>query len=86
MSAHHPFDVPAEASVRRTGGRGPLVSRVSWQHPDGSTVTWESRKARKRGFIEVVREGVVERIMARPAVAIRRRAARTGSRPRGASM
>lgn len=73
MSVHHPFEVPAEASVRQTGGRGALVSRVSWDHPDGSTVTWESRKARKRGFIEEVRDGVVHRIMARPAVAVRLR-------------
>ncbi len=65
------FDVPPGAQPAEAGGRGPFVSRVRWQHPDGSTATWESRTARKRGFIEVVRDGIVERIRARPAVAIR---------------
>lgn len=72
-NAHHPFDIPAEATVRQTGGRGSLISQVRWEHPDGSTAVWESRKARKRGFIEVIRDGVVERIGARPAVATRLR-------------
>jgi hypothetical protein len=49
------------------------VSRVQWQHADGSTATWESRLARKRGFIEVVQDGIVKRIIARPAVAVRLR-------------
>ena len=65
------FTVPDEAEVQATGGRGSFVSRVQWQHPDGSTATWESRQARKRGFIQVLRDGVVERIRARPAHAIR---------------
>jgi hypothetical protein len=64
------FDVPDDAGTT-TGGRGALISRVQWTHPDGATATWESRKARKRGFIEVLRDGVIERIRARPAVAIR---------------
>ena len=49
----------------------PLVSRVQWEQPDGSTATWESRQARKRGFIEIVRDGVVQRIRVRPAHAVR---------------
>jgi hypothetical protein len=65
------FQVPEGAQPEAAGGRGQFVSRVRWQHPDGSTVTWESRTARKRGFIEVLRDGIVERIRARPAVAIR---------------
>jgi hypothetical protein len=65
------FTVPDDAQVQQTGGRGSFVSKVQWQHPDGSTATWESRRARKRGFIEVLRDGVVERIRARPAHAIR---------------
>jgi hypothetical protein len=73
MSPQDTFELPSDARVQRTGGRGSLVSRVQWQHADGSTATWESRLARKRGFIEVVRDGVVERIMARPAVAVRLR-------------
>ena len=65
------FTVPDDARVQQTGGRGSFVSRVEWQHPDGSTATWQSRQARKRGFIEVLRDGVVQRIRARPAHAIR---------------
>lgn len=65
------FAVRGGAPGQRTGGRGPFVSRVQWQQADGSTTTWESRQARKRGFIEVLRDGVVERIRARPAHAIR---------------
>ncbi len=67
------FEVPASAQVRQIGGRGPLISRLRWEHPDGSTVTWDSRQARKRGFVEVLRDGIVHRIMARPAVAVRLR-------------
>ncbi|MGE3289403.1 MAG: hypothetical protein AB7J32_25355 [Pseudonocardia sp.] len=73
MSQWDVFELPPEARLQRTGGRGPLISREQWQHPDGSIATWESRLARKRGFIEVVRDGIVERIMARPAVAVRLR-------------
>ena len=65
------FRVPSTARPVRTGGRGPFVSRVQWQHPDGSTATWESRTARKGGFVEVLRDGIVEHIRSRPAVAIR---------------
>jgi len=71
VTAARVFDVPDGAGAQTTGGAGPLVSRVQWTHPDGSTATWESRTARKRGFIEVLRDGVVERIRARPAVAVR---------------
>ncbi len=73
MSAHDLFEVPSEARLRPTGERWPLISRLSWDHPDGSTAVWDSRQARKRGFIEVVRDGIVERISARPAVAVRLR-------------
>ncbi len=73
MNVHHAFEVPDDAQVRTTGGRGSLISQVRWEHPDGSTVTWDSRQARKRGFVEVLRNGIVERIMARPALAVRLR-------------
>jgi len=46
---------------------------MQWRHADGSTATWESRPARKRGVIEVTRDGVVTRVRARPAVAVRLR-------------
>lgn len=67
------FELPRDARVRDTAGPGSLLSRVEWEHADGSTATWESRPARKRGFVEVVREGTVTRIFARPAVAVRLR-------------
>jgi len=73
VSLQDAFELPPDARVQQTGGGGSLVSRVRWQHADGSTATWESRLARKRGFIEVVRDGIVMRIMARPAVAVRLR-------------
>jgi hypothetical protein len=73
VTAQLGFEVPADAQVRQTGGRGPLISRVRWEHPDGTSATWESRQVRKRGFIEVVRDGIVQRITARPAVAVRLR-------------
>lgn len=73
MSPQDTFEFPSDARVQHTGGRGSLVSRMQWQHADGSTATWESRLARKRGVIEVVRDGIVKRIMARPAVAVRLR-------------
>lgn len=73
MPTQDVFEVPAQAQVRETGGRGSLITRVRWEHLDGSAATWESRQARKRGFIELVRDGVTERILARPAVAVRLR-------------
>ena len=65
------FEVPDSAELREARGGGPFVSRLQWRAPDGSTATWESRQARKRGYIEVLADGVVRRIRARPAVAVR---------------
>lgn len=65
------FQAPDGTTARSTGGGWTLVSRVQWEQPDGSTGTWESRQARKRGFIEIVRDGVAERIRVRPAHAVR---------------
>ncbi len=65
------FRVPPDAKVSAVGGRWTFVSRVEWAHPDGAVGTWESRQARKRGFIQVLRDGVLERIRVRPAHAIR---------------
>lgn len=73
MSARDSFQLPPDARVQGTGGRGSLVSRVQWQSADGSTATWESRLARKLGIVEVVRDGVADRIVARPALAVRLR-------------
>jgi hypothetical protein len=73
VSLRDAFELPSDARAPRTSGRGSLVSRVQWHQPDGSTATWESRLARKRGFIEVVHDGVAKRITARPAVAVRLR-------------
>ncbi len=65
------FRVPRDAEVKAAGGRWSFVSRVEWTHPDGSVGTWDSRQARKRGFIEVLRAGVLERIRVRPGHAVR---------------
>ena len=65
------FRAPDGTAPRSTGGGWSLVSRVQWEQTDGSTGTWESRQARKRGFIEIVRDGVAERIRVRPAHAVR---------------
>ena len=60
MSLRDAFELPSDAHAQHTGGRGSLVSRLQWHYPDGSTATWESRNARKRGFIEVLRDGIVQ--------------------------
>jgi hypothetical protein len=65
------FEVPDQDEVQSVGGRGPFVSSVQWRRPDGGTATWDSRNARKRGYIEVLVGGVVHRIRTRPATAIR---------------
>ena len=65
------FDVPSGSQVQSTGGSGPFVSRVQWQDEKGATTTWESRRARREGYIETFVGGVVRRIRVRPAVAIR---------------
>jgi hypothetical protein len=65
------FRVPTDATVSKVGGRWTFVSRVEWAHPDGTVGTWDSRQARKGGFIQVLRDGVLERIRVRPAHAIR---------------
>jgi len=65
------FEVPAQDEVQSVGGRGPFVSSVQWRRPNGGTATWDSRNARKRGYIEVLVDGVVHRIRTRPATAIR---------------
>jgi hypothetical protein len=65
------FTLPEGAEVAQVGGRGPFVSRLRFLHPDGGTVTWDSREARKRGVIEVVRDGVVDFIRTRPTHAVR---------------
>jgi len=65
------FEVPDKGEVQSVRGRGPFVSSVQWRQPDGGTATWDSREARKRGYIEVLVDGVVQRIRTRPATAIR---------------
>ena len=66
------FEVPATGELQSVRGRGPFVSRVEWRRPDGAIATWDSRQARKRGYIEVALDGaVVQRIRTRPATAIR---------------
>jgi hypothetical protein len=65
------FEVPDKGELQSVRGRGPFVSSVQWRRSDGWTATWDSRTARKRGYIEVLVDGVVHRIRTRPATAIR---------------
>ena len=71
VSRRTAFEIPDDDEVQSVGGRGPFVSSVQWRRPDGGTATWDSRNARKRGYIEVLVDGVVHRIRTRPATAIR---------------
>ncbi|MFF4103985.1 hypothetical protein [Streptomyces sp. NPDC001903] len=34
-------------------GAGPFTTRLTWQRPEGATVVWESRPARRRGALSV---------------------------------
>jgi hypothetical protein len=70
-SVDRPFDPPSDALVREARGRGSFVSRIEWQGPDGATGIWQSRLARKGGFVEVVHDGISERIHARRSVVSR---------------
>ncbi|MEU9803684.1 hypothetical protein [Streptomyces sp. NPDC051000] len=38
---------------QRTEGAGPFTTRRTWHRPDGGTVVWESRAARRRGVLSV---------------------------------
>ncbi|MFE2551971.1 hypothetical protein ACFXGI_25955 [Streptomyces sp. NPDC059355] len=38
---------------QRAEGAGPFTTRLTWQRPEGATVVWDSRLARKRGALSV---------------------------------
>ncbi|MFF4583278.1 hypothetical protein ACFY15_33640 [Streptomyces sp. NPDC001373] len=38
---------------RRAEGAGPFTTRLTWHRPEGGTVVWESRVARRRGVLSV---------------------------------
>ncbi|MFE2170579.1 hypothetical protein ACFXB3_36790 [Streptomyces sp. NPDC059447] len=38
---------------QRAEGAGPFTTRVTWHRPEGETVVWESRLARRRGVLAV---------------------------------
>ncbi|MFJ8011313.1 hypothetical protein [Streptomyces sp. NPDC096339] len=38
---------------QRAEGAGPFTTRLTWQRPEGETVVWESRLARRRGALAV---------------------------------
>ncbi|KOU88624.1 NADH-ubiquinone oxidoreductase [Streptomyces sp. XY58] len=38
---------------QRAEGAGPFTTRLTWQRPEGDTVVWESRPARRRGTLAV---------------------------------
>ncbi|MFB7391677.1 hypothetical protein [Streptomyces sp. NPDC056191] len=42
-----------EQPAHRAEGAGPFTTRLTWHHPEGGTVVWESRLARKRGALSV---------------------------------
>ncbi|WP_405426914.1 hypothetical protein [Streptomyces erythrochromogenes] len=42
-----------EAPQQRAEGAGPFTTRLTWQRPEGDTVVWESRPARRRGTLAV---------------------------------
>ena len=70
-AASREFRPPDGAEIQERGGPWRLVTRVRWRSPDGATGTWESRTARRRGYVETVVDGAVHRIFARPALAVR---------------
>lgn len=72
-AARHPdtFRPPGGTPTQPSDARWSFVSRVQWQHPDGAVGTWESRQARKRGYIELAHQGVVRFLTVRPAQAVR---------------
>ncbi|WP_107056881.1 hypothetical protein [Streptomyces sp. NRRL S-378] len=43
------MDMPQQ----RAEGAGPFTTRLTWQRPEGDTVVWESRPARRRGTLAV---------------------------------
>ncbi|MER6781096.1 MULTISPECIES: hypothetical protein [unclassified Streptomyces] len=38
---------------QRAEGAGPFTTRLTWRRPEGATVVWDSRLARKRGALSV---------------------------------
>ncbi|WP_055602897.1 hypothetical protein [Streptomyces aureus] len=42
-----------EPPEHRAEGAGPFTTRLTWHRPEGGTVVWESRPARKRGTLSV---------------------------------
>ncbi|KOU65397.1 NADH-ubiquinone oxidoreductase [Streptomyces sp. IGB124] len=42
-----------EPPQQRAEGAGPFTTRLTWQRPEGDTVVWESRPARRRGTLAV---------------------------------
>ncbi len=42
-----------EPPRQRAEGAGPFTTRLTWQRPEGDTVVWESRSARRRGTLAV---------------------------------
>ncbi|MFJ3928382.1 hypothetical protein [Streptomyces sp. NPDC090022] len=45
--------VQPEQPEQRAEGAGPFTTRLTWQRPEGDTVVWESRPARRRGTLAV---------------------------------
>ena len=65
------FRVPDEAEIQEQRGAYRSSAGCDGASADGATGTWESRVARSRGFVELLVDGVVQRIRTRPAVTVR---------------
>ncbi|MFG2989120.1 hypothetical protein ACGFZK_07435 [Streptomyces sp. NPDC048257] len=58
---------------QRIEGAGPFTTRRTWKHPEGETVVWDSRLARRRGTLSLHRPGdTVDRPSAAGPEALRR--------------
>ncbi|MEU7726611.1 hypothetical protein AB0B78_15405 [Streptomyces sp. NPDC040724] len=58
---------------QRAEGAGPFTTRLTWHRPEGETVVWESRPARRRGALSVRGPGeTADRTTTADAEALRR--------------
>ncbi|MDX3533938.1 hypothetical protein PV721_06065 [Streptomyces sp. MB09-01] len=58
---------------QRAEGAGPFTTRLTWHRPEGETVVWESRPARRRGALSVRGPGeTVDRTTTADAEALHR--------------
>ncbi|MFI1065736.1 MULTISPECIES: hypothetical protein [Streptomyces] len=59
--------------LEQVEGAGPFVTRRTWRRPEGETVVWDSRPARKRGTLSVRSPGhTADRVSTADPAALRR--------------